>query len=141
MKKFFAVLLSLVLVLSMGTVAFAADVTTEAADTTTGTITISNAVKGYEYTVYKMLVFEPTEGSADKGIYTIAEGWADFFAGETAKKYFDVTGDKVVIKTGVTVDAELARAAVDYGKNASTGISESKTADADSVEFTGLGLG
>ena len=62
MKKLFAVLLALTLVLSMGTIAFAAG---------TGTITITNAVDGADYEVYKMLSFAPSNEAGDKGIYTV----------------------------------------------------------------------
>ena len=81
MKKIFSVLLSIVLVLSMSTVAFAAD---------TGTITITNAVKDAQYDIYKMLDFAPLTSKGDKGIYTIAENWENFFNTETAKDYFVV---------------------------------------------------
>jgi ABC-type glycerol-3-phosphate transport system substrate-binding protein len=47
MKKLFAVLMAMALVLTMGTTfAFAADA---------GTITITNAVDGADYNIYKML--------------------------------------------------------------------------------------
>ncbi len=139
MKKLFAVLVALTLVLSMGTIALAAG---------TGTITITNAVADHTYTVYKMLDFAPTESDPQKGVYTIATGWDNFFAGETAQKYFTVTeteaGKKVTLKDGVTtVDADLARAAVDYAKN-TDGISpaaEPITATSENVVFSGLDLG
>lgn len=144
MKKLFAVLLALTLVLSMGTIALAADGDT----TATGTITITNAVADHTYTVYKMLDFVPTESDPQKGVYTIATGWDNFFAGETAQKYFTVTeteaGKKVTLKDGVTtVDADLARAAVDYAKN-TDGISpaaEPIEATSENVVFSGLALG
>ena len=135
MKKLFAVLLALTLVLSMGTIAFAADA---------GTITISNAIKGEEYKIYKMLDFVPSNAAGDAGVYTIADGWADFFAKEPATNYFDVTvyADKttVSIKEDVTkVDQTLAQAAIAYaaGKTAT----KTATAASTTVEFTGLDLG
>ena len=135
MKKLFAVLLALTLVLSMGTIALAAD---------TGTITISNAIAGEDYKIYKMLDFVPSNAEGDAGVYTIADGWADFFAKEPATNYFDVTvyADKttVSIKKDVTkVDQTLAQAAIEYatGKTAT----EAVTASSTTVEFTGLALG
>lgn len=133
MKKFFAVLMALVLVLSMGTVALAAG--------ETGKITINNAVKGETYTVYKMLNFAPTaDASGDKGIYTIADGWEAFFTTGAGKTYFEIADNGSVTKTN-DPDAELAAAAVAYGKTATGGFSESKDAEGTSVEFAGLSLG
>ena len=82
MKKLFAVLLALTLVLSMGTIAFAAE---------TGTITISNAFEGADYEIYKMLSFAPSNDAGDKGIYTIESGWEAFFNEQPATDYFTVT--------------------------------------------------
>ena len=139
MKKLFAVLLALTLVLSMGTIALAAD---------TGSITINKAFDGAKYDIYKMLDFAPSNEAGDKGIYTIAEGWKNFFETETAKKYFDVTTNAgqttVTLKDDVTaVDQELAQAAIAYAKDESNKISatDSATANGEKVEFTDLALG
>ena len=112
MKKLFAVLVALTLVLSMGVVAFAAD---------TGTITISNALEKSEYKIYKMLDFAPSNADGDKGIYTITPGWENFFKTEDALKYFTVTTNAgqttVTLKDGVTaVDQTLAKAAIKYAE-------------------------
>lgn len=146
MKKLFAVLVALTLVLSMGTIALAADDTTS-----TGTIKISNAVKDAEYTVYKMFNFEPVGGSTTTGRYTVAdEKWTSFVNNE-AKDYlaFDEGAGTIkwigatVEKDGITVpdDVEvsaLAKAAVAYAKD--KGIApavDAKTASADGeVTFT-----
>lgn len=132
MKKFFAVLMALVLVLSMGTVALAAG---------TGSITITNAVAGEDYTIYKMFDFEPLAGDATKGRYTAVAAWEDFLAGN---EYLELDTDAGTIKwKGEETDvgkAELAKAAVAYAK--AKGISGTKiTAAGTTVEFTGLDLG
>ena len=132
MKKLFAVLLALTLVLSMGTIAFAAG---------EGSITITNAVVGAEYSVYKMLNFTPTDATGDKGIYTAEPAWEDFFKTETAKKFFDFdeTQKTVVLAEDVTaVDQDLAKAALEYAETKS--ISATKTADADAETVTIAGL-
>ena len=49
MKKFFALLLALTMVLALGTAAFAEDTTPAG-----GTITISNAAIGETYTLYRI---------------------------------------------------------------------------------------
>ena len=142
MKKLFAVLLAIALVLSMGTIALAAD---------TGTITITNAVVGAEYTVYKMLNFAPSNEAGTKGIYTIEAGWETFFNAVPATNYFTVTdnnGQKTVtLKDGVTaVDQTLAKAALKHATDnkivaTATIKAESATDERTTVTFTGLDLG
>lgn len=132
MKKFFAVLMALVLVLSMGAVALAAG---------TGSITITNAVAGEDYTIYKMFDFEPLAGDTTKGRYTAVAAWEGFL---TDNEYLELDTDAGTIKwKGEETDvrkAELAKAAVAYAK--AKGISGTKiTAAGTTVEFTGLDLG
>lgn len=140
MKKLFAVLLALTLVLSMGTIAFAADDTTP-----TGTITIDNALAGAKYNIYKILDFVPVKGSATQGRYTVVAEWEDFLAGAGAAylKTNDVTG--TIEWNGEETDerkAELAKAAVAYAKEKGIGATATKTAAKDGdVTFTDVPLG
>lgn len=145
MKKLFAVLVAFALVLTMGTTfAFAEDETTPP---TKGTITIDNAIVDSTYSVYKMLHFTPSNTTGDKGIYTIVDGWADFFESETAKEYFDVvTQDDqttVVLKeNGKAVDQKLAQAALKYAEdNTIAPAVEPIKATSKDVVFTGLDYG
>lgn len=149
MKKLFAVLLALTLVLSMGTIALAAD-------EVTGTITISNAVNGATYDIYKMFDFTPIEGSASNGRYSYAsDAWKTFVEGD-ASAYLAFDEDTGTIKwNGATSKddagndiadpvavAALAKAAVAYAKANSIAPTASKTAPADgTVEFTDVALG
>lgn len=136
MKKLFAVLLALTLVLSMGTMALAADV---------GTITIDNALSGAKYNIYKILDFAPVEGSTTQGRYTVVEAWKDFLAGDGAAylKANDVTG--TIEWNGEETDArkaELAKAAVAYAKEKKIAATATKTAANDGdVTFTDVPLG
>ena len=142
MKKLFAVLVAFALILTMGTTfASAADA---------GKITITNAISGADYKIYKMLDFTPTNTKGDKGIYTIEAGWEDFFATAPATDYFEVvvvgTGDEeqvtVVLKEGVTeVDQALAKAALNYAVDKTIAATATATADSATVEFDGLDLG
>ena len=139
MKKLFAVLMAMALVLTMGTTfAFAAG---------DGTITIDNAIVDSTYSVYKMLHFTPSNATGDKGIYTIVDGWADFFETETAKEYFDVVTQNdqttVVLKeNGKAADQKLAQAALKYAKdNTIAPAVESIKATSKDVVFTGLDYG
>ena len=137
MKKLFAVLLAIALVLSMGTIALAAD---------TGKITIENAIDGAKYDIYKMLSFAPSNTAGDKGIYTIEAGWENFFGAAPATDYFVVTenaGQKTVtLKDGVTaVDQTVAKAAIAYAETNSIAATATETAEGETVTFTGLALG
>ncbi len=137
MKKVFAVLVALTLVLSCAVMAFAA---------TTGSITITNAIDGADYDVYKMLDFAPSNAEGDKGIYTIVSGWENFFAAAPATDYFTVNTNAgqttVTLKDGVTeVDQTLAKAAIAYAEENSIAATATKEAAGETVEFTGLALG
>ena len=138
MKKLFAVLLALTLVLSMGTMAFAA---------TTGTITIDNAIKDSVYNIYKILDFAPVEGSTTQGRYTVVAAWADFLAdGGDGAAYLKTNAETGTIEwNGEETDArkaDLAKAAVAYAKEKGIKATASKTAAADGdVTFTDVPLG
>lgn len=136
MKKLFAVLVALTLVLSMGTMAFAAD---------TGTITIDNALSGAKYNIYKILDFAPVEGSTTQGRYTVVAEWADFLAGDGAA-YLKTNAETGTIEwNGEETDArkaELAKAAVAYAKEKGIAATATKTAANDGdVTFTDVPLG
>ncbi len=136
MKKLFAVLMALTLVLSMGTIALAAG---------TGTITIDNALSGAKYNIYKILDFAPVEGSATQGRYTVVTEWADFLAGAGAA-YLKANAETGTIEwNGEETDArkaELAKAAVAYAKEKGIAATATKTAANDGdVTFTDVPLG
>lgn len=134
-SKIFSVVLALVLVFAMAIPAFADG---------NGTITITNAVAGADYNIYKMFDFAPVAGSEDQGRYTVVAEWADFLAGAGAA-YLKTNAETGTIEwNGEETDArkaELAKAAVAYAKE--KGIAATKTAEASgtTVEFTGLDLG
>lgn len=139
MKKLFAVLVALTLVLSMGTMALAAG---------TGTITISNALKGSTYSIYKMLDFAPVGNDAEKGRYTVVSDWAEFIAedGDGAEYLVEDDETGTVKWNGEETDerkAALAKAAIAYAKEkgiAPTKVSD-KLAQDGSVTFTEVELG
>ncbi len=144
MKKLFAVLISLTLILMMGAPAFAEE-TTNASPT--GKITITNALEGEVYTVYKMFDFTPVAGSETQGRYTVVAEWADFLkAPEEGAKFLKENTETGTIEwVGEETDArkaELAKAAVAYAKNNSIAAAAQATAGADGkIEFTDLGYG
>lgn len=145
MKKFFAVLMALVLVLSMGTVALAAGETTP-----TGSITINNAVEGESYTIYKMFKYEPLAGDTTKGRYIAEDAkWTAFVNGD-ANAYLAFDEDAGTIKWVGALDDEgnpdaeavsaLAKAAVAYAK-ANDIAGTTKEANSTTVTFDNLALG
>lgn len=140
MKKLFAVLVALTLVLSMGTIAFATET-----GTVTGTITIDNALSGAKYNIYKILDFAPVKGSATQGRYTVVAGWEAFLAGEGAAYLKTNTVTGTIEWNGEETDArkaELAKAAVAYAKKNSIAATATKTAANDGdVTFTDVPLG
>lgn len=149
MKKLFAVLISLTLILMMGAPAFAEETTNA---TNTGTITISNAIKDATYSIYKMFDFAPVAGSETQGRYTVVAEWADFLTNDaTAKEYLAVDTDANTIKWIGSDDgtpaqaaekAELAKAAVAYATTNRIAATETKTAAADGeVIFENVQLG
>lgn len=134
-KKLFSIVLAIALVFAMAIPAFAAG---------DGKITITNAVEGHTYTAYKMLNFTPVAGETEKGVYTIADKWEDFFTTGAGKDYFDISADgKVTLTADKTVDADLAKAAVAYAKDEANGITAaaSETATSETVELADLDLG
>ncbi len=150
MKKLFAVLLALTLVLSMGAIAFA---------DTTGKITISNAVEGETYSIYQMFTFVPTNESATTGRYSYAsDDWKAFVETGAGSAYLEYNAETGSIEwkgtkaedgtPDATEVAALAKAAIAYAKDNT--IPATKTATAgepaegeatSKVEFTGLALG
>ena len=95
MKKLFAVLMAIALVFSMGTIAFAEG-------TGTGTITITNAVEGATYKLYRMLDFTPSNAEGTEGIYVATIEWRPYFNAERTGNYFDVVDEsetKMVVST------------------------------------------
>lgn len=136
MKKLFAVLLALTLVLSMGTIAFAAG---------SGTITIDNALEGAKYNIYKILDFAPVAGSETQGRYTVVAGWEGFLAGEGAAYLVEDKEAGTIKWVGDDTDArkaELAKAAIAYAKEKGIGATATQTAVNDGdVTFTSVPLG
>lgn len=140
MKKLFALLLTLLMLLAMGTTAFAAE--------ETGSITVNGTTKGKTYDVYK--IFDLTY-SGDAVSYTIDTDWTAFFNGDGADyivaadtepaslspivvngvtKYINITNENV---------AEFAQAALAYAGSETA--DDTKEAEGSTIAFEGLALG
>lgn len=88
-KKLMAALLAVALLCAMAVPAFAAEGTA----TGSGTITIDKAINGETYTAYKIFNVISSKMETDGSmtyVYTVADGWADFFNQSEVKNYVSV---------------------------------------------------
>ena len=143
-KKIAAIMFAFMMVVSMSCKVKADEGTSS---TTKGTITISNAIPGQTYKIYKILDLESYSTNVVKGeekgnfAYKPSSEWANFIKGENVKdKYFTFDGEYVSWKENASVE-EFAKLALDYAKTNSKANQGSVTASSTPVQFTGLGLG
>lgn len=162
-KKILGLVLALCMALAMATTAFAAQT-----GSGTGSITVTNAVSGQTYTIYR--IFDLLDYDADKGTYSymVTDAWKDFFAkGEDGAEdgagaaYIELDANGYMIawigdSTAETY-AAFAKAALTYAKSENiavnpetqpenwdtekTFVPETKTADSTTVTFENLDLG
>ena len=110
MKKTLSILLALVMVLSLATVAFAAE---------TGTITINGISTENIYSIYKMLDLESYDTTVGAYSYTVNSDWTGFFATEDALDYMAI--DEAGYVTWIAAEdddtkAAFAKLALAYAK-------------------------
>lgn len=134
LKKLSVVVLILALVMSLTSVAFAAN---------DNTITINGAKVGQTYKVYKMLDLKTNSGNTAFS-YTVNSDWEAFFTGEGAgAAYVTInTNGYVEWKADKNTAAEMekfGKAAAAYAK--SNDATDSKKATANPLVFTGLESG
>ena len=136
MKKIFALLIAMVMVLGMSTSVFAAP-----AAGTDGKITVNQAYKGETYTVYT--IFEG-KMDGDKIYYTLPEGktlsapatdWFTVDAAGNVLAKLDADGNEVVKSVIATDDFKT------WVQGFATTQVASKVADGNTVVFDGLGYG
>lgn len=133
MKKFSAILLAVIMMLSM--VAMAA--TTANVSDATGTITVDNAVAEQEYNAYRILNLELNDNGAY--LYVANEKWIDF-----VKENFTVDEETGYVTAGNEDDGKtLAAAAIAYAKENNIEADGTRTcaADANSVVFSEMKVG
>lgn len=134
MKKFFAVVLAVVMALSMTAVAFAAN---------DGQITITNATEGQTYTVYKIFDLASYNDETGEYAYTVVSDWADFVNDDDIKDVFvsvDSNGN-VTWCADESDAAEFAKLAKEYADANDMAGTKFKKADGETVTITGLSLG
>ena len=125
MKKLFALLIAMVMVLGMSTSVFAAQ-------SSANTITVNGAKAGETYKAYKMLELYVNDTSNPSAYaYTVASDWANFFADSNSAVWGtvlekDATGTYFQAKSGVTSEtawssssalSAFAEAAAKYAKD------------------------
>ena len=147
MKKILTMLFVMMMVLGMGTAVSAAEGTSSDTD---GKITISNAINGQAYSIYKIFDLEsfydddPTSSTGTKRYaYKVNSNWNNFITAGEGSTYFDVDENGyVTVKTSADLK-EFSQKALAYAKDTANGITATTTKDATgaTVEFTGLGLG
>lgn len=138
LKRFAALLMTFVMVLSLSTTAFAAG---------SNSITVQNAVEGQEYKLYKMLDLVV---SADKTAYsyTVNSAWTDFFkaasdgeAAGTGRQYVEIDAQGYVTWKDTADVAAFAQAAEQFAKDKSLSALQTKTAGKETLTFEGLDAG
>ena len=87
-RKSFALLLALILVLALGGTAFAAQEGT----LTGGSITINDAVPSQTYNVYQILYLESYDASANAYAYKANSAWETWLKTQTTYVSFDAQG-------------------------------------------------
>lgn len=131
-KKLASVILALMLVLGMSATAFAES---EGA----GSITVKDAVAGQEYTIYQILDLESYNKDAGAYVYKANSVWESWLETQTAYVAIDAQGN-VTWVTGADT-AAFAAAAQKYAKENSIADQGKKTAESETVSFSGLSLG
>ena len=134
-KKLVSVLLAMIIVLSMSTVAFAAQGT----NNNNGSITINDAVEGHTYNAYQILVLESYNTEAKAYSYKANTAWEGWLKSQT--QYVSIDAQGYVTWVEGADAAAFAKAALAHAEENKIIPTATKTADGTTVEFTGLNLG
>ena len=137
MKKLFAVLVALTLVLSMGTIALAAN---------GGSITITNAINGETYDAYRIFDLESYNADNKTYSYKLSTKWAGFDQVAGIDAYFTLNElGYVEWKASDENDSEdikaFAEAAFAYAKEKSIGRDGTADANNNTATISNLTLG
>lgn len=135
LKKYFGILLAMIMVLSMSTVAFAAQGT----NNNSGSITINNAEEGHTYNAYQVLVLESYNTDAGAYSYKANKAWEDWLKSQTQYVSIDDQGYVTWVKDADP--AAFAKAALAHAEENKITPTDAKTADGTTVKFEKLNLG
>lgn len=134
-KKLAGMLLAMIMVLSMSTVAFAAQGTND----NSGSITINDAEKGHTYNAYQVLVLESYNTDAGAYSYKANPAWDGWLKSQTQYVSIDDQGYVTWVKNADP--AAFAKAALAHAEEANINPVATKTADGTTVKFEKLNLG
>lgn len=138
-KSILSVILAVMLVFTMAISSFAAG---------EGSITITNAVSGQTYAVYKMFSLVPSNEGGESYLYKAEADWKGFLADDGAD-YVAENGDTIEWIGATNADgtadadavAEFAKLALAYAETNGIDATASSKATSSTVSFTGLDLG
>ena len=120
MKKFFAMLLSVLMIATLSMAVFADEAPqTTPAETFAGSITINGVGEGTTYEVYRLLDLESYDVDAGAYSYKANAAWAAFIASDAAKAYLSTDADGYVTWIAAEDDdtkATFAKLALAYAK-------------------------
>jgi len=135
LKKVFSLLLAVTMIFSVCFGVYAAE-------ETTGTITVDNAVVNQTYTIYQILDLESYNAATGAYSYKASDAWKAFVESEDVAGIYLTTDSQGYVSWVEGADAAaFAKAAQAYAKANGTVSQGEKTADAATVTFTGLDLG
>ena len=142
MKKLMAALLAVAMVCAMAIPAFAAS---GSSPTDKGSITISKAVAGETYTLYKMFDLKSFDTDANDGAgtysYTVVSDWENFFLPDAEGAQY------ITLKNGHPTwvedaePADFAKAALAYATENRITATRTEKANSNTVKFDNLDLG
>lgn len=141
MKRIAAIMFSVVMVLGMSSVVSATTTSANSGTsaTTSGKITITNAIPGQTYTIYKILELESYSHDGSKPengnyAYKVATGWDNFVdAPGAGSGYLEKDASDYVTWKGETTEArlaEFAKKALAYATSTTPAIGNAGTIDA-----------
>lgn len=142
-KKMLAIMFAFMMVVGMGT-----KVNAEENESTTGTITIDNAVNGQTYSIYKVLELESYDKDNKLYSYKPVDAWKEFFQVGDAATGKGAGSDYVTIdengyatwKSGAD-EKTFAKLALEYAKSKSiTPVTKQKNVN-ETLKFDALELG
>lgn len=136
MKKLLSILLTFVMVFSF------VGMTASAAETTTGTITISKPAEGTKYNVYRIFDIQSHSENYDSVAYRVSEKWSNFFStGSEALNYVTIDANGAVTKKADFTQENapaFAKLAIEYAKDPDKGITpDNGTTDNSPITATG----